>query len=134
MNKIVTAFPKLETPRGVVQGKIASQAVGPGQGFVRFGGICDTVLVSGIAPVERDVNHVRFAFTQPRSEAEGKRAGVARAIIKDICSQLDQDKVILDRMRNVDRPLVCEGDGPLARHAAWYGQFFASNKQGTQVA
>ncbi len=127
--KKVTAYPKLETPRGVINGVIDSIGVGPGQGMVKFGGISETILVSGVAPVDRDINHVRFAFTQPLTEAEGKRSGVARAIIQDICSQLDQDKVILDKMRNVDRPLVCDGDGPFSRQRLWYGQFYASKNR-----
>jgi 3-ketosteroid 9alpha-monooxygenase subunit A len=132
--KTVTAYPKLETPRGIVEGVIDSFGVGPGQGYVRFGGICDTILVPAIAPVDRDINHIRFGFTQPIAEAEGKRAGVARAIIKDICSQLDQDKVILDQMRNVDQPLICEGDGPFARQSAWYRQFYVSESRKSPMA
>jgi hypothetical protein len=51
-------------------------------------------------------------------------------LIKDICKQLDQDKIILDRIRRLDPPLVCAGDGPFARNWAYYNQFLASNKPG----
>jgi 3-ketosteroid 9alpha-monooxygenase subunit A len=127
IKKTVNAYPKLNTPRGVVDGQISSVALGSGQGFVQFTGICNTLLVSGVTPIDYDINHILFAFSQPKSEAEGPRVGVARAIIKDICGQLDQDKVILDRMKNIDSPLVCDGDGPFARQRTWANQFFASN-------
>jgi 3-ketosteroid 9alpha-monooxygenase subunit A len=116
---------KMQTPRGIVDGTIAYGVVGPGQPWTRFTGICETLLVTGCTPVERDVLHLRFAFTQPRSEAEGPRAGVARAIIRDICRQLDQDKVVWDRQRHVPQPLLCDGDGPIALFRKFFSQFYA---------
>lgn len=127
--KKVTAYPKLETPRGVVNGVIDTYSIGPGQGIVRFGGIANTVMISANAPIERDIYHVRFGYTQPIEDVNGPRAGVSRAIIRDLTSQLDQDKVILDRMRNLDRPLVCDGDGPFARQKNYYDQFFLSKQR-----
>lgn len=129
VKKSSASYPRFETPRGPVDGAIESWTVGPGQGIVRFSGICNTVMLSANAPIERDVYHVRFAYSQIQEEAEGPRSGVARAIIRDLTSQLDQDKVILDRLRNLDRPLICEGDGPFARQKVYYDQFFVS-KQG----
>ena len=41
--------------------------------WTRFTGICETLLVTGCTPVERDVLHLRFAFTQPRSDAQRNR-------------------------------------------------------------
>jgi 3-ketosteroid 9alpha-monooxygenase subunit A len=128
IRRTVNAKVKLGTPKGEINGAIDSIGYGPGQGWVKFSGLSDTLLVSGNAPVDRDIVHVRFAFTQPIAEAEGPRAGLSRALIKDICKQLDQDKIILDRIRRLDPPLVCAGDGPFARNWAYYNQFFEGNK------
>ncbi len=127
-----TAYPKLETPRGVVEGKIESIGVGPGQGLVKFSGICNTMLVAANAPVERDIYHVRFAYTQLTEDMNGPRAGVAKAIMRDLTSQQDQDKVVLDRLRKLDRPILCAGDGPFARQWRFYDQFFASKQRDKQ--
>jgi len=124
----VSAKIKIGTPQGQVDGAIDSTGYGPSQGKVKFSGLTDTLLISGSAPVDRDCVHVRFAFIQPKAEAEGPRAGLARALIKDICKQHDQDKVILDRIRRLDPALVCAGDGPLARNRAHYNQFYAGNQ------
>jgi phenylpropionate dioxygenase-like ring-hydroxylating dioxygenase large terminal subunit len=104
---------KMGTPRGEVDGAIVSRNSSPGQGSVRFQGICETMLVSAITPVKADELHVRFAFTQPKAEAEGPMAGLARALVRDICKQLDQDKTIWDRQRDEPEPLMCDGDGPV---------------------
>ena len=125
IERAITSHLKLQTPKGEINGVIASVNRGPGQGWVKFSGLTDTVLVTGTCPVDRDINHVRFAFTQPKSEVDGPRAGLARALIKDIAKQLDQDKVILDRHRRISPPLVCEGDGPFGRNSLYYSQFYA---------
>jgi 3-ketosteroid 9alpha-monooxygenase subunit A len=127
IRRVVNAKIKLGTPKGEINGAIDSIGYGPGQGWVKFTGLTDTLLVTGSTPVERDCVHVRFAFTQPKAEAEGPRGGLARALIKDICRQHDQDKVILDRIRRMDPPLVCAGDGPFGRNRAYYSQFYVGN-------
>jgi 3-ketosteroid 9alpha-monooxygenase subunit A len=117
---------KLGTPRGEVDGAIVSQNSSPGQGCVRFTGISETLLVSAVTPVERDQLHVRFAFTQPQAEAEGPMGGLARALIRDICKQLDQDKIIWDHQRNEPEPLMCDGDGPVPMARERYAQFLST--------
>jgi phenylpropionate dioxygenase-like ring-hydroxylating dioxygenase large terminal subunit len=117
---------KLGTPRGEVDGAIVSRNGGPGQGCVRFQGISETLLVSAVTPIEHDQLQVRFAFTQPLAEAEGPMGGLARALIRDICKQLDQDKVIWDRLRYEPEPLMCDGDGPVPMARERYDQFMSN--------
>jgi len=116
---------KLGTPRGFVNGQIVSDNIAPGQSSVRFKGISETLLVSAITPIEKDELHVRFAFTQPKEEAEGPMGGLARALIRDIAKQLDQDKVVWDHLRYEDQPLLCDSDGPVPLARQRYDQFMS---------
>lgn len=116
---------KMGTPKGMVDGTITANSVGPGQAWVRFTGICETLLVASILPVEEDQLRVRYCYTQPRAQAEGPMAGLARAIIKDVNKQLDQDKVVWDRMRYEPSPIICDGDGPIPRFRDFYRRFYA---------
>jgi 3-ketosteroid 9alpha-monooxygenase subunit A len=116
---------KMGTPTGEVDGKIVNGQNGPGQAFTRFEGISETMLVAAITPIDRDRVHARFAFTQPRAEAEGPGAGLARALIRDICKQFDQDKVIWDRQAYVANAIICDGDGPIIHYRRFYQQFYA---------
>ncbi len=111
---------KLGTPRGEVDGTISYGTVGAGQAWTRFSGICETLMVAGITPIAVDVSHVRFAFTQQKSQVSGERAGVSRALIRDICKQLDQDKVVWDRQMYRKQPLFCEGAGPFMNSRRYY--------------
>ncbi len=122
----ITSFLKMHTPRGEIDGAIESVSYGPGQGYVRFSGITDTVMMTGTCPVERDKTHNRMAFTQPVANVDGPTAGLTRAIVKDITRQFDQDKVILDRHIRKEPALVCQGDGPFGRNRVYYKQFYAS--------
>ena len=115
---------KMLTRRGEVDGTIAYGATGPGQSWTKFDGISETLLISGVTPVAKDKVHVRFAFTQPRREAEGPAGGLARALVRDICKQLDQDKVVWDRQRYIARPIVCDGDGPILPFRQYYRRFY----------
>jgi phenylpropionate dioxygenase-like ring-hydroxylating dioxygenase large terminal subunit len=116
---------RMGTPTGEVDGLISYDTMGPGQSWTRFTGISETLLVASLAPVEEDVLRVRYSFTQPKSQAEGPGAGLAKALIRDICKQLDQDKVIWDRMKFEPNPIICDGDGPIPQFRSWYSRYYA---------
>jgi phenylpropionate dioxygenase-like ring-hydroxylating dioxygenase large terminal subunit len=115
----------LDTPQGRVEARIVARMIGPGQSVVRFTGVAETLLVSAVTPVEKDEVRVRFFFTQPRAQTEGVSAFMAQGFIHEVCRQLDQDKVIWDRQHYLDKPVICDGDGPVLRFRQWYRQFYA---------
>lgn len=117
---------QMGTPTGLVDGLISYDTMGPGQSWTRFTGISETLLVASLAPVEEDVLRVRYCFTQPKAQAEGQGAGLAKALIRDICKQLDQDKVIWDRMKFEANPIICDGDGPIPQFRQWYRRYYAN--------
>lgn len=124
---IIDSF--LDTPNGRKQSRIVAKMVGPGQSATRFTGIAETLLIAAITPVEKDEIRVRFCFTQPKAQTEGLSAMVAHGFIHEVCRQLDQDKVIWDNQRYLDRPIVCDGDGPILRFRRYYSQFYAGASQ-----
>jgi phenylpropionate dioxygenase-like ring-hydroxylating dioxygenase large terminal subunit len=115
----------LDTPDGRKEARIEARMFGPGQTSTRFTGIAETLLVAAVTPVEKDEVRVRFCFTQPKDQVEGLSAMVAHGFMAEVCRQLDQDKVIWDRLRYQPRPVVCDGDGPILRFRQWYRQFYA---------
>ena len=115
----------MQTPRGIVEGKITGRGFGPGQGCVKFEGIASTFLLSHITPIDDDNVQVRFAFTQPKVNGEVVKGGVNAAIVADICKQLDEDKPIWEHKIYRPLPVLCDGDGPIAKFRKWYSQFYA---------
>jgi phenylpropionate dioxygenase-like ring-hydroxylating dioxygenase large terminal subunit len=118
---------KMGTPRGEVDGQITTASQGPGQNWVRFTGICETLLIACIIPVEKDRLSVRYLYTQPKAQKDGPGAGVARAIIADVNKQMDQDKVVWDRMRYEPNPIICDGDGPIPRFRQFYSRYYVKD-------
>jgi len=116
---------KMGTPKGVVDGTITSASQGPGQSWVRFTGICETLLIACLTPVDEDHVYVRYLYTQPKDQSEGKMAGLAKAIIADVNKQLDQDKVVWDRQQYQPKPVICNGDGPIAQFRIFYSKYYA---------
>jgi hypothetical protein len=78
--------------------------------------------------VDQDKLQVRYLYTQPKSQIEGPMAGLARAIIADVNKQMDQDKVVWDRMKFLPTPLICEGDGPIPKFRKFYSRYYADPK------
>lgn len=111
---------KMRTPKGEVDGSITNVVIGPGQTYGRFEGITETLLVTGVTPVERDLCHARFSFTQPKNQ----QGGVGAAIIRDIVKQFNEDVPIWENKRFMPRPVICDGDGPIMRWRDFYSQFY----------
>ena len=114
---------KMKTPRGMVDGEIHTASFGPGSGCTRFKGICETFLMGLTAPINQQTVHVRFAFIQKKNDAN---SGVGRAIIRDVCRQLEEDKPIWEYKIYRPLPVLCDGDGPIAKFRKWYGQFYSN--------
>jgi hypothetical protein len=51
---------------------------------------------------------------------------VAKAIIRDICKQFDQDKVVWDRQRYQANPIICDGDGPIPQFRKYYARYYVT--------
>lgn len=118
---------KMATPRGDIVGVIDNNNTGVGQATVRFSGICDTVLMANMTPVDSQNTKAFYAFIQKKVDGEEPSGGVADAIVADICKQMSEDAIIWSRKKYFEEPLLCDGDGPFAKFRKWYSQFYAEN-------
>jgi 3-ketosteroid 9alpha-monooxygenase subunit A len=119
---------KMATPRGEVNGIIDSESIGPGQAVVRFSGICDTVLMANLTPIDREHTKAFYAFLQKDTNGRQPVAGVGTALVRDICRQMDEDSIIWRRKKYMEKPMLCDGDGPIARLRRWYSQFYTQGQ------
>jgi phenylpropionate dioxygenase-like ring-hydroxylating dioxygenase large terminal subunit len=121
-----TAFQPIEmkTPRGEVKGGIEARSFGMGFAATRFTGICETLELATMTPIDATTSHVRYAFTQPRVNGQDPKGGVAAAIIRDIVKQTGEDIPIWENKIYRDRPVLCDGDGPIAQYRRWCQQFY----------
>ena len=113
---------KMETPRGVIMGGIDTTDHGPAFQTVRLSGIVDTLMMNTSLPIDADTTDVCFAYTVRKGEGA---EGVGAAIIRDLEKQMEEDIPIWEAKKYYERPLLCDGDGPLPVYRRWMRQFFS---------
>ena len=117
---------KMLTPRGPVDGCIDANTFGFGCGFTRFTGIAETVLMASTSPIDDEYCDVRFDFVQPLVDGQKPKGGVAAALIRDIVKQMNEDIPIWENKAYLPRPILCDGDGPIAEFRRWGAQFYSA--------
>ncbi len=112
----------MNTPRGQAQGAIRVEAHGMGCTLTRFTGIFETVNLLSHTPIDHETVETRFTFVQPRAEQPG--SGVGAALVAEVVRQMNQDIPIWEHKRYLPKPLLCDGDGPIAQYRQWASQFY----------
>jgi nitrite reductase/ring-hydroxylating ferredoxin subunit len=113
------------TPQGERQGRVDVQMFGPGFGVTRFQGVVETLLLITGIPLEPELHRttIRFIVKKLPGEEEATR-GVARAFVAEIARQYEQDIPIWENKRYLERPLLCDGDGPILALRRYFAQFY----------
>jgi 3-ketosteroid 9alpha-monooxygenase subunit A len=122
----------MQTPRGGVDGQVESSSYGFGYSTVRFTGIVDTLLVSSMIPIDEEYVDVRFNFTLKKLPDKDVTKTVGRAFIKEVTRQLEQDIPIWENKVFWERPVLCDGDGPIGMFRKWSKQFYTWPQDGEQ--
>jgi 3-ketosteroid 9alpha-monooxygenase subunit A len=115
----------MSTPRGGVDGTVESCSYGFGYSTVRFAGIVDTLLVSAMAPIDEEYVDVRFNFTLKKLFDKDVTKTVGKAFIGEVTRQLEQDIPIWEHKVFWERPVLCDGDGPIGMFRKWSRQFYS---------
>lgn len=116
---------KMQTPRGTIDGQIASDSWGFGFSTTRFTGIVETLLVASVTPIDDLDLDVRFSFTVKKIGDANLTRGVGKALVADIEKQLNEDKPIWENKIFLPRPVLCDGDGPIPLFRKWCQQFYS---------
>lgn len=120
---------KMGTPAGEVDGIIESKSWGFGFGQVSFRGIVETSLVTSVTPIDGEFVDVRFSFSVKSLGDERTTRGVGKALIADIDKQMREDIPIWENKAFLERPVLCDGDGPIGVFRSWCKQFYSETAQ-----
>lgn len=115
----------METPRGPVDGSVESLSYGFGMGVVRFKGLAETLNIGTTTPIDHDRVHLRFNFSVKKLGGADITRGVGAAFVREVKRQVEQDIPIWENKVHLDKPLLCDGDGPIASYRRWAEQFYA---------
>ncbi len=115
----------MDTPfGGVIEGTLDIHSLGFGVGYVRFTGVIETLLVSTVTPLDDDHVEAMFSFTVRKLPDEGATAMVGATFIDEVAHQLEQDIPIWEHKTFLERPLLCESEGPIGAFRRWARQFY----------
>lgn len=103
---------------------LTSINVGPGFAWQRFEKGFDSILMLSATPLDDQSVHLRFAFTHPK-EISDVSAFLCQAFREETCRQVEQDMPIWNNKKYAGNPILCDGDGPIAKYRKWFSQFYA---------
>ncbi len=114
------------TPQGEKKGRVDVENHGGSFGVTRFQGVVDTLLVICGAPIDDELHEttIRFSVRKPAGDAEAARR-VGDAFIAEVTRQYEQDIPIWENKRFLEKPVLCDGDGPIGVVRRYYAQFYA---------
>ena len=112
------------TPRGDVNGELDVEVHGFGFSVSRFRGIVETTNMASVTPIDDEYCDVRFSFTVKKFGGAEITEGVGRAFTKEIARQLEEDTPVWENKAFFHRPMLCDGDGPIADFRRWCKDFY----------
>ena len=113
------------TPRGEIQGSVDIESHGAGFGVTRFRGVVETLLMITGIPIEDELHETTIRFQVKKIPGNDEAtATVGKAFIGEIERQYSQDIPIWENKVHLERPLLCDGDGPIPLLRKFFRQFY----------
>ena len=102
---------------------LVSKNWGPGMSLQVFDRVFRTVMMGTMAPITASRMKLRFAFTKPKELSE-QIAILTDGLVAEVVRQVGHDMVIWENKVYRDKPILCDGDGPIAKYRKWFAQFY----------
>ena len=102
---------------------LLSKNCGPGMSTQVFSKAFKTFLMGTVTPITANKLKLRFAFAKPLDISE-KFDVLAEGTIAEIVRQVGQDIPIWQNKKYQESPILCDGDGPIAKYRRWFSQFY----------
>ena len=102
---------------------LVTRNCGPGMSSQVFSRAFQTVMLGVMTPITASRMLMRFAFTKPL-DASPQFKLLTDGLIAEIVRQVGQDIPIWENKAYRDAPILCDGDGPVAKYRRWFSQFY----------
>lgn len=115
---------RVDTSKGEADGKIDIHAYGLGFGCTRFKGVVETLVMTSGTPVDDEYVHMHLSCALRKLEDESTTSGVGKAFVGEIERQFSQDIPIWENKVHLEKPILCDGDGPIGDLRRWASKFY----------
>ena len=102
---------------------LVTRSCGPGMSFQVFSRAFRTVLLGTTTPITAERMVLRFAFTRP-VDVSPEHELLTAGLVAEIVRQVGQDIPIWEHKAYRESPMLCDGDGPIAKYRRWFSQFY----------
>jgi phenylpropionate dioxygenase-like ring-hydroxylating dioxygenase large terminal subunit len=107
--------------------RVVGRNAGLGSSYVKYTGMGDTAIVMGMTPVDHEWMHMRFGVIGHRGgRKDTEMAGFLAAYADDMAAAVEQDFPIWENKTYLERPRLCDGDGPVGDYRKWAAQFYVA--------
>ena len=103
--------------------ELVTRNCGPGMSVQSFEHGARSVMLGTVTPITARRMHLRFAFTKP-ANVTPQQDMLTNGLIAEIVRQVEQDIPIWEHKTYHERPMLCDGDGPIAKYRRWFQQFY----------
>lgn len=115
----------MDTPFGAaMEGVLDIHSYGFGCGTARFTGLIETLLLTTITPIDDERVDARFSFTVRKLADDDATAVVGKGFVDELSRRVDQDIPVWEHKTFFERPVLCDGDGPIGAFRRWARQFY----------
>lgn len=100
---------------------------GLGFNWIRQSGAFDTVVATGLTPIDEETTHVRMGVIANVGEDAGVEAREqVRAYMAEHAVFAEQDFPIWENKLHRERPMLCAEDGPIVEFRRWAARFYSA--------
>jgi 3-ketosteroid 9alpha-monooxygenase subunit A len=97
---------------------------GPAYQVTRMLGVLNSCLINAHTPVDEQCLDLRFAVSLEVNANEQKMRAFSESYVNNLRVGFLEDVAIWEHKMWRDRPVLCDGDGPIAKLRKWYRQFY----------
>ncbi len=103
---------------------ISATYYGPAVQYSKMDGVLSSRLVNAHTPIEENLLHLRFGVMLERGEDARQTEEFSNQYVANLRGGFFQDVAVWEHKIFLDKPVLCDGDGPLMKLRKWYDQFF----------
>ena len=111
----------------LIERKITTLSLGPGYTLQTFIGITDIRMLGTVTPIDRETTLLRFITIIGNDISESGEV-IAQAMLDNLRNQVEQDIPIWNHKIYRDKPVLCDGDGPITLYRKWFSQFYVAEQ------
>jgi phenylpropionate dioxygenase-like ring-hydroxylating dioxygenase large terminal subunit len=126
-DRMVLTSQQFPSSRGPVDARIDVYGRGPGCAITRYRGLIDASLVGCSTPIDDETTQLTFLFTLRDADKDERTAKIARAFVRSVTHEVQQDIPIWEAKRYQPNPALAASEKAILDYRRWFSQFYAGD-------